>query len=124
MSSLSRYILSLAALALAGSLVFAVASAQQTKPAKPPVTKPTKPSGPRPQPPNYDALPPSQIGIGTLAKVARQGWTFEMQMATGAMSVLAHWSYMYQCKSGDACETTLPGTNQSLADFLAQCDAD
>jgi hypothetical protein len=29
---------------------------------------------------------------------------------------------MHQCKSGDACETTLPGTNQSLADFLAQCD--
>ena len=60
-------------------------------------------------------------GIGTFARVAQQGWTFEMQMATGAMSVLAHWSYMYQCNSGDACETRLPGTNQSLADFLAQC---
>ena len=63
-------------------------------------------------------------GIGTLTREAPQRWIFEMQMATGALSVLAHWSYMYQCKSGDACETTLPGTNQSLAEFLAQCDSD
>jgi len=56
-----------AALAVAASLVFAVASAQQTKPTKPAPTKPAKPSR---QPPNYDALPPSQIGIGTLAKTA------------------------------------------------------
>jgi hypothetical protein len=63
-------------------------------------------------------------GIGTLAREAPQGWTFEMQMATGTASVVAHWSYMYQCKSGDACETTLPGTSQSLDEFLAQCDPD
>jgi D-alanyl-D-alanine carboxypeptidase (penicillin-binding protein 5/6) len=70
MSSLSRFTLGAAMLALAGSLVFAVASAQQTKPAKPPASKPAKPSAPRPQAPNLDALPPSQIGIGTLARTA------------------------------------------------------
>jgi hypothetical protein len=63
-------------------------------------------------------------GIGSLAEEAPQRWIFEMQMATGVVSVLAHWSYMYQCESGQACETRLPGTTQSLADFLAQCDPD
>jgi hypothetical protein len=70
MSSLSRFVLGGVALALAASLVVAVPSAQQTKPAKPPSTKPTKPPAARPQAPNYDALPPSQIGIGTLARTA------------------------------------------------------
>jgi D-alanyl-D-alanine carboxypeptidase (penicillin-binding protein 5/6) len=70
MSSLLRYALAAAALAVATSLVIAVPSAQQTKPAKPAPTKPAKPPSARPQPPNYDALPPSQIGIGTLAKTA------------------------------------------------------
>jgi D-alanyl-D-alanine carboxypeptidase (penicillin-binding protein 5/6) len=70
MPSWSRFPMGGAALAVAASLVLAVASAQQPgtpKPAKPTPTKPTKP--PR-QPPNFDALPPSQIGIGTLAKTA------------------------------------------------------
>ncbi|MBX3501097.1 MAG: D-alanyl-D-alanine carboxypeptidase [Alphaproteobacteria bacterium] len=52
---------------MAASLIFAVASAQQAKPGKPAPTRQVKPRQP---PPNYDALPPSQIGIGTLAKTA------------------------------------------------------
>ncbi len=67
MPTWSRFVMGSAALAVAASLVFAVASAQQTKPTKPAPTKPAKPSR---QPFNYDALPPSQIGIGTLAKTA------------------------------------------------------
>lgn len=70
MPSWSRFLMGGAALAVAGSLALAVASAQQPgtpKPTKPAPTKSTKP--PRQQP-NFDALPPSQIGIGTLAKTA------------------------------------------------------
>lgn len=69
MPSWSRFLLGGAALAVAASLALAVASAQQgtPKPTKPAPTKPTKPGR---QPPNFDALPPSQIGIGTLAKTA------------------------------------------------------
>lgn len=61
------------------------------------------------------------VGTGSLAK-SNHEWQFEMQMATGTAFVLAHWSYMNQCKSGERCEAQLPGTDQSLADFLAQCD--
>jgi hypothetical protein len=61
-------------------------------------------------------------GIGTLTGSNRRGWRFQMQMSTGSTTVVAHWSYMDQCKSGDACETQLPGSDLSLADFLAQCD--
>jgi D-alanyl-D-alanine carboxypeptidase (penicillin-binding protein 5/6) len=69
MSSLTRSVLGAAALAFSASLLFAAASAQQSKPGRPAHTRPAKPS-PRQPPPNYDALPPSQIGIGTLAKTA------------------------------------------------------
>jgi hypothetical protein len=61
-------------------------------------------------------------GIGTLTGNDQQGWTFQMQMSTGVNTVIAHWSYMDQCKAGDACEAQLPGSDLSLADFLAQCD--
>jgi hypothetical protein len=61
-------------------------------------------------------------GIGTLSGNDQDGWRFEMQMSTGATSVVAHWSYMDQCKPGQACEAQLPGSDLSLADFLAQCD--
>jgi hypothetical protein len=61
-------------------------------------------------------------GIGTLTGSDQAGWRFEMQMSTGATSVVAHWSYMDQCKPGEACEAQLPGSDLSLADFLAQCD--
>ena len=69
MPSWSRFLMGGAALAVAASLAFAVASAQQgtPKPTKPTQTKPAKP--PRQQP-NVEALPPSQIGIGTHAKTA------------------------------------------------------
>lgn len=70
MPSWSRFLTGCVAVAVAASLALAVASAQQQgtpKPARPAPTKPTKPSR---QPPNFDALPPSQIGIGTLAKTA------------------------------------------------------
>ena len=60
-------------------------------------------------------------GLGTLSGNKTDGWTFEMQMSTGVTKLLAHWSYMVQCKSGQACEAKLPGSDLSLADFLAQC---
>ncbi|MGE0423343.1 MAG: D-alanyl-D-alanine carboxypeptidase family protein [Reyranellaceae bacterium] len=69
MTSLKRSVLGAAALALASSLILDVASAQPTKPGRPATGRPAKPA-PRQQPPNLDALPPSQIGIGTLAKTA------------------------------------------------------
>jgi hypothetical protein len=62
------------------------------------------------------------VGTGTLTGNNQEGWTFEMQMSTGFNSVVAHWSYMEQCKSGQPCESQLPGSNLSLAEFLAQCD--
>ena len=60
-------------------------------------------------------------GIGTLTR-SGSGWQFEMQMSTGTTSVIAHWSYMAQCRPGQACEAKLPGSDLSLAQFLAQCD--
>lgn len=69
MPSSTRCLTGAAAIAVAASLALAVASAQQT-PTKPTRPAPTKPAKPRQPPPNYDALPPSQIGIGTLAKTA------------------------------------------------------
>lgn len=68
MPSLSRYTLGAVAIAVAASLALAVASAQQA-PTKPRPGGAVKPGKPR-QTPNYDALPASQIGIGTLAKTA------------------------------------------------------
>jgi hypothetical protein len=60
-------------------------------------------------------------GTGTLSGNANRR-LFQMQMSTGTTSVIAHWSYMAQCKPGDQCESRLPGTKQSLEQFLAQCD--
>src|SRR5689334_7019556 len=67
-----------AALAAAGicGLQGGLSLAQQDPPKKPARQQPAKPTGPRaaaakPAPaPDYSALPPSQIGIGTLAKQA------------------------------------------------------
>ena len=61
-------------------------------------------------------------GTGTLTVKSRGQSSFEMQMETGATFVVAHWSYMYQCIPGQPCNTKLPGTNLSLAKFIAQCD--
>lgn len=60
-------------------------------------------------------------GIGALSRASHE-WLFEMQMSTGATSVVAHWSYMAQCRPGQACEAKLPGSALSLKQFLAQCD--
>ena len=43
-------------------------------------------------------------------------------MATGTTTLVAHRSYMAQCKKGEACEAKLPGSDLSLTQFLAQCD--
>lgn len=59
-------------------------------------------------------------GIGTLTPNSG-GWRFEMQMSTGTTGLVAHWSYMDQCKTRQACQTKLPGSNLSLSQFLAQC---
>lgn len=62
------------------------------------------------------------VGTGTLSRNGTDGWLFQMQMSTGTTSVIAHWSYMAQCKPGDQCKRRLPGTTQSLSQFLAQCN--
>lgn len=59
-------------------------------------------------------------GLGTLT-TGSAAWRFEMQMSTGSTGVVSHWSYMDQCKSGQACQKKLPGTELSLSQFLAQC---
>jgi hypothetical protein len=60
-------------------------------------------------------------GTGALSQTPND-WLFEMQMSTGTTSVVAHWSYMAQCKPGQACEAELPGSSLSLQQFLAQCE--
>lgn len=60
-------------------------------------------------------------GIGTL-KPSGHGWLFQMQMSTGTTTLVAHRSYMAQCKTGEACEARLPGSELSLSQFLAQCN--
>ncbi|HVZ53887.1 MAG TPA: hypothetical protein VG986_18105 [Pseudolabrys sp.] len=60
-------------------------------------------------------------GIGSLKPTAHD-WRFQMQMSTGTTTLIAHGSYMAQCRAGQACETKLPGSDLSLKQFLAQCD--
>jgi hypothetical protein len=73
--------------------------------------------------PNGDrTMSNATVGTGTLTGSDQEGWVFEMQMSTGFNSVVAHWSYMEQCKPGQPCETQLPGSTLSLEEFLAQCD--
>jgi len=61
-------------------------------------------------------------GIGTLFRASDGRWRFQMQMATGLTSVIAHSSYMDQCRAGQSCQARLPGTRLSLSQFLALCD--
>ena len=63
------------------------------------------------------------ITTGTGAMVwQRGGWTFNMQMASGSSSTqVAHWAFMHQCTADQPCWKHLPGTTQSLAEFLAEC---
>ena len=60
-------------------------------------------------------------GIGTLFRHSPRGWRFQMQMATGATSITAHWSFMDQCRKNEPCASKLPGSKLSLRQFLAQC---
>lgn len=51
-------------------------------------------------------------------------WTFNMQMASGpASSQVTHWAYMVECTPEKECWTDLPGVQQSLPDFLANCSS-
>jgi hypothetical protein len=72
-------------------------------------------------PSDPNAAANATIGTGTLAKEANGVWRFTMQMTTGSRSVIAHWSYMNQCKKGEACVGKLPGADLSLQSFIAQC---
>lgn len=60
------------------------------------------------------------VGIGRMRW--RDGaWAAEMQMSTTPSdgTVILHWAYMLQCIPGDAAWEQLPGTSQSVPDFLA-----
>jgi hypothetical protein len=59
------------------------------------------------------------IGIGNMRWRDGQ-WMAEMQMSTpfGASGQLLHWAYMVQCTPEDAAWQQLPGTDQSLPEFL------
>ena len=62
-------------------------------------------------------------GIGKLSRGGNgRSPRFQMQMATGLTSVIAHSSYMDQCRAGQPCQARLPGTDLSLSQFLALCD--
>lgn len=43
-------------------------------------------------------------------------------MASSAPNLVVHWSFMVQCKTGQRCQSQLPGTTGSLADFLKAGD--
>jgi hypothetical protein len=59
------------------------------------------------------------VGVGHMRW--RDGmWTAEMQMSSplSDKSVILHWAYMLQCKPEDEAWQQLPGTDQSLPEFL------
>ena len=63
-------------------------------------------------------------GTGDMSETP-DGWAFVMQMATGSdRRQVAHWAYMAQCREGQTCWNTLPGTGTSVEAMLAQCDDD
>jgi hypothetical protein len=67
--------------------------------------------------------PSITTGTGHMAQQSGQ-WTFGMQMASGSSSTqVAHWAFMYQCRSDQPCWTQLPGLGQSIPDLLAECGA-
>lgn len=59
------------------------------------------------------------VGIGNMRWRDGQ-WMAEMQMSSALTpsSVLLHWAYMVQCRPGDPSWARLPGTDQSLPEFL------
>lgn len=68
--------------------------------------------------------PSVTTGIGDMTETA-DGWAFAMQMATGSdRRQVAHWASMQQCREGDACWNSLPGTGSSITSMLALCDDD
>lgn len=68
--------------------------------------------------------PALTTGIGKMV-LRQNNWTFNMQMASGpASSQVTHWAYMLQCTPDQKCWTDLPGIQQSLPDFLANCSTD
>jgi hypothetical protein len=62
-------------------------------------------------------------GTGNLVRDRKGRWRFEnMQMASGQLFLVTHWSFMDQCRTGDPCEQLLPGTTgESLSEFTASC---
>src|SRR5262249_6302121 len=62
---------------------------------------------------------PATVGVGRM--LWRDGaWTAQMQMSstTSDDAVVLHWAYMLQCTPGDAVWQQLPGTSQSVPEFL------
>jgi len=65
--------------------------------------------------------PALTTGIGRMV-LKGNDWTFNMQMASGSSSnMITHWAYMLECTPDRKCWTDLPGIQQSLPDFLANC---
>lgn len=60
------------------------------------------------------------VGVGGM-RWNQGSWITEMQMSapTSSGSIILHCSYMLQCQPGDAAWAKLPGTNQSVPEFLA-----
>ncbi|MDJ0836527.1 MAG: hypothetical protein QNK37_08415 [Acidobacteriota bacterium] len=46
------------------------------------------------------------------------GWGFNMQMSTGSQEILSHWARMLRCYPGDDAWKQLPGTDDSLPEFM------
>jgi hypothetical protein len=66
--------------------------------------------------------PSLTTGIGQLVRVGRE-WAFNMQMASGSSSSqVTHRALMRQCTPADACWTSLPGVQRTLAELLASCE--
>jgi len=59
------------------------------------------------------------IGIGNMRR-RDESWMAEMQMSTpvGSTQLVLHWAYMVQCTPDDPTWHQLPGTTQSLPEFL------
>jgi hypothetical protein len=61
-------------------------------------------------------------GIGTMRFIAEQ-WTMENQMSTsGGQGTVSHWAYMTQCKAGQPCNQSLPGTSLTISQLLSTCN--
>jgi hypothetical protein len=60
-------------------------------------------------------------GFGTMRPIGRQ-WTMENQMSTSQSGGTAtHWAYMVQCRVGQPCMRSLPGTDLTIAQLLDDC---